>query len=434
MQRLYKFILLFLILCMMQKPELIFIPHSNNTFFGAIGLLCYLFGHDDRRRILSHITIRGNDFVRIVFPFVLVAVVAIVVNFSFDMRYVKYVVPLFFAFWASYLIAVVSYRAYGRFDIKIFMKYLLLAELIYLGISVLMFFSPSISALMTSLQKMDAIMMAAYERTSELRIVGFGANFFTSGILNGYILILLAFYIISNKFTYKKLMLLYLLYVIITVVGMMMARTALVGSGIGLAIIGLHLAKDPKALLRTIMLIILCIVAILFVLAKFFSDFAAQLQVLFSFAFEMFFNLSDSGSLSTGSTDTLMTMWDIIPKTFKSWVIGDARWDTATGYYKGTDVGYLRNIWYFGIVGMACLTYYYYKTLKIIFIERNPGFEKSRILGLILFAYVMILNVKGPADLFFYVIPLYFCSPAEEDPESAPADDSEEKKEVLTAI
>lgn len=410
MQRLYKFILLFLILCLMQKPELIFIPHSNNTFFGAIGLLSFLFGHTDRRRILSHISIRGNDFVRIVFPFVLVAVVAIVVNFSFDMRYVKYIVPIFFAFWASYLIAVVSYRAYGRFDLGIFIRYLLVAELIYLGISVLMFFSPSISALMTSLQKMDDIMMAAYERTGELRIVGFGANFFTSGILNGYILILLAFYIVSNQFSYRKQMLLYLIYIIITVVGMMMARTALVGSAIGLAIIGLHLVKDPKALLKTLLLILACVAVLLFILAKVFAEFGAQLQVLFAFAFEMFFNLSDTGTLSTGSTDTLMTMWDVVPHTFKSWVIGDAKWDTATGYYKGTDVGYLRNIWYFGIIGMACLTYYYYKTLKIIFIDRNPGFANSRMVGLVLFAYVMILNVKGPADLFFYVIPLYFCS------------------------
>lgn len=395
---------------MMQKPELIFIPQSNNTFFGAIGLLTFLFGHTDRRRILSHIDIRGKDFVRIYFPVALVAVVAIVVNFSFDLKYLKYIITIFFAFWASYLIAVVSYRAYGRYDIKIFIKYLLIAQMIYMAISVMMFFSPPFSALMTSLQKMDDIMMAAYERTGELRIVGFGANFFTSGILNGYILILLAFYIVSNEFSYKKLMLLYLLYVLITVVGMMMARTALVGSAIGLAIIGLHLVKDPKALLKTIMMIVLVIIAILFILVRFFSDFATQLETLFSFAFEMFFNLSESGSLSTGSTDTLMTMWDVIPNTFKSWVIGDARWDTATGYYKGTDVGYLRNIWYFGIVGMAALTYYYYKTLKIIFVDRNPGFANPRFLCLVLFAYVMILNAKGPADLFFYVIPLYFCT------------------------
>ena len=64
---------------------------------------------------------------------------------------------------------------------------------------------------------------------------------------------------------------------------------------------------------------------------------------------------------------------------------------------------------------MAALTYYYYKTLKIVFIDRNPGLPNSRMLGLILFAYVMILNMKGPADMFFYVIPLYFCSPVAEE-------------------
>ena len=162
---------------------------------------------------------------------------------------------------------------------------------------------------------------------------------------------------------------------------------------------------------------VLVIAAILFALVKLSEDFAEQLETLFEFAFEMFFNLAESGSLSTGSTDTLMTMYDAIPTTFKSWIIGDAKWDTATGYYKGTDVGYLRNIWYFGIVGMGTLLYYYYRTLKIIFVERNTGIERPWLLMLTLFAYVVILNFKGPADLFFYVIPLYFCSPLAESQE-----------------
>ena len=195
---------------------------------------------------------------------------------------------------------------------------------------------------------------------------------------------------------------------------MMMARTALVGAGIGIAIIGLNLVKDPKAMIKTILLILLVIAAILFALFKLSEEFAAQLQTLFEFAFEMFFNLSESGSMSTGSTDTLMTMYEAIPYTFKSWVIGDAKWDTAVGYYKQTDVGYLRNIWYFGIVGMAALIYYYYKTLKIIFIDRNTGFAKPRLVLLILMTYVLVLNLKGPADLFFYVIPFYFCTSQKE--------------------
>lgn len=410
----YKCILLFLVLCMIQKPEFFFVPSSNNTFFGMVGFMFFLFGHEDRRRILSNMNIWGTPWVQAIFPFVLCAVTAIMVNVSFDLRYVKYVITLFFAFWASYLIAVVSYRAYGKFDLGILVKYLLMAELIYMGISVMMFFSSSFSTLALSMLKMDAIMLDAVERTSGFRILGFGATFFTSGIMNGFILIILALYMVQNKFSTVKTACLYTLYILITVIGMMMARTALVGAGIGIAIIGLNLVKDPKAMIKTILLILLVIAAILFALFKLSEEFAAQLQTLFEFAFEMFFNLSESGSMSTGSTDTLMTMYEAIPYTFKSWVIGDAKWDTAVGYYKQTDVGYLRNIWYFGIVGMAALIYYYYKTLKIIFIDRNTGFAKPRLVLLILMTYVLVLNLKGPADLFFYVIPFYFCTSQKE--------------------
>ena len=38
---------------------------------------------------------------------------------------------------------------------------------------------------------------------------------------------------------------------------------------------------------------------------------------------------------------------------------------------------------------------------------------------LTLFAYVMVLNFKGPADLFFYVIPLYFITPSTSSEESS---------------
>lgn len=419
MQRIYKIILLFLVLCLIQKPEFFFIPSSNNTFFGMLGFMFFLFAQKDRKRILSNISITTSPLIRAVIPFVIVAVTAIMANMSFDLRYVKYIITLFFAFWASYLIAAVSYRAYGRFDIDIFIKYLLSAEMIYVVVSVLMFFNSNFSALALSFLKMDTIMEIAVERTSGLRILGFGATFFTSGIMNGFILILMAFYMVQNKnkFSSLKTILFYTIYILITVVGMMMARTALVGSAMGLAIIGLNLVKDPKALIRTVFMIVLVIAAILFALVKLSEDFAEQLETLFEFAFEMFFNLAESGSLSTGSTDTLMTMYDAIPTTFKSWIIGDAKWDTATGYYKGTDVGYLRSIWYFGIVGMGTLLYYYYRTLKIIFVERNTGIERPWLLMLTLFAYVVILNFKGPADLFFYVIPLYFCSPLAESQE-----------------
>lgn len=419
MQRIYKVILLFLVFCMMQKPEFFFIPSSNNTFFGMVGFMFFLFSPNDRRRILSNISIGTTPWVRAIMPFVIVAVTAIVVNMSFDLKYIKYIITLFFAFWASYLITVVAYRAYGKFELGIFIKYLLTAEIIYIFISVLMFFNSSFSDAALSLLKMDAIMEVAVERTSGLRILGFGATFFSSGILNGFVLILLAVYMSQNKFSTFKSTLLYTLYILITVVGMMMARTALVGSAIGLVIIGMNLIKDPKAMIKTILLIVLVIAVLIFALMRLSAEFAAQLETLFEFAFEMFFNLAESGSMSTSSTDTLMTMYDAIPTTFKSWIIGDAKWDTATGYYKGTDVGYLRNIWYFGVVGMGALIYFYYKTLKIIFIERNTGFEKPWLIMLTLFAYVIVLNFKGPADLFFYVIPLYFITPSTSSEESS---------------
>jgi len=75
----------------------------------------------------------------------------------------------------------------------------------------------------------------------------------------------------------------------------------------------------------------------------------------------------------------------------------------------GTDIGIFRNLFYFGILGSIFLYLYNWKTL-------NNSVRKNRVFGsiskyvvLTLFLYTMVLNFKGPTDLFYYILPYYFC-------------------------
>ena len=74
------------------------------------------------------------------------------------------------------------------------------------------------------------------------------------------------------------------------------------------------------------------------------------------------FSLAESGEWDVGSNEKLKGMY-VFPETFKTWLIGDGFFGATTSdpyyigkewksFYMDTDVGYLRFIFYFGILGL----------------------------------------------------------------------------------
>ena len=153
------------------------------------------------------------------------------------------------------------------------------------------------------------------------------------------------------------------------------------------------------------------LMAIGFIVIKINPDLMLEFEELFDFAFELVNNYQDTGELQSGTTDKLLSMWETLPDTLKTWLIGDARWTAADGrhYYMEVDVGYLRNLWYFGIIGTVIYLIYNLKTLKLI-LNRKCVFDAKvgKYAWIFLFIYTLILNTKGPIDLVFYIIPFLF--------------------------
>lgn len=95
--------------------------------------------------------------------------------------------------------------------------------------------------------------------------------------------------------------------------------------------------------------------------------FLAANQDAIKWAFELFLNMSN-GEIGSDSTDTLMYMLQILPDNLYTWLLGDGRAETVDGaFYMNTDSGYLRSIFYWGIMG-SCIYYFilyaYYKILR----------------------------------------------------------------------
>ena len=91
-----------------------------------------------------------------------------------------------------------------------------------------------------------------------------------------------------------------------------------------------------------------------------------QFRYFFRFAFEGFFSLVEKGQWQIDSTDRLATMV-VYPETLHTWILGDGYFEnsrndinylgdaTDKGFYMGTDIGYLRFIFYFGVPGMLLM-------------------------------------------------------------------------------
>lgn len=404
-----KFILFFYFFLMIYKPEFIFIYPSVNTFFGILGLGFYLTRRTYRYQIISNSKAYYKPLFISYLPVVFICLFSIVINASVELHYVKYFVSIVLYYFMAYLGAWGFYKVYSEVTPKILINYFVAAALLHVGISLAMFANSTINDLLLSLIRVSKGEADVMDITLGSRLQGFGATFYTSGLINGYILIILAFTMYVESFSFPKKMIYLVAYVIIFVVGIMIARTIMIGGAIGLLVILYSMLHSGKDLFKNILIILFSAIFLVFVGIKFISASGIDFEQLSQFGFEMFRMLAE-GETSSHSTDSMMNMYDVIPDNLKTWIIGDSQWVGKNGgYYKEVDIGYLRNIFYFGILGSLFFYLYNWVVLKRVVLQKNVFGNKSKIVFLTLIFYTVVLNFKGTVDLYYYILPYYFC-------------------------
>lgn len=133
------------------------------------------------------------------------------------------------------------------------------------------------------------------------------------------------------------------------------------------------------------------------------------------FAFEGFFSLVEKGRWETTSNEMLKNMY-VFPDNVKTWLIGDGYFDNPynldlyytgpnwAGFYKQTDVGYLRFVFYAGVFCMLAFIVYFFKVARVC-ICRFRGYA-------LLFLAILLLNYivwfKVSSDLF-PVFAIFLC-------------------------
>jgi hypothetical protein len=256
------------------------------------------------------------------------------------------------------------------------------------------------------------------------RLYGIGAGLDVAGSRFAAVLVMIAVMAQNlSKTRYEKYIWLYLIaFILISVVGNMIARTTTVGILVAVAYWFYSLVKndESRGKLRLWKYLILILVIFIPVIIYLYSvDYNFQNNI--RFAFEGFFSMAEKGYWETNSNNILKNMI-VFPDNFKTWVIGDGYIENPTGrdpyyvgpayggYYMGTDIGYLRFIFYFGMIGLSMFILYFYKVAKAC----TTRFPKYTTMFWLVLAINMIVWLKVSTDIFL-VFAIFLCISKEEN-------------------
>ena len=208
-----------------------------------------------------------------------------------------------------------------------------------------------------------------------------------------------------------------LAFLIITITGNMVARTTIVGTAIGLAYLLFYITSFKESISSATLkawlwLILETLVIVIIVVSLYNSN--SKFYERTRFAFEGFFSLVEEGHWQTSSNDRLATMY-VFPDNPETWLIGDGYFvnpaedlnylgEITDGYYKDTDVGYIRFIFFFGLLGLALFSSYIIYAGKNC-IRLNPG---NTFFFVILTSINFIIWLKVATDCFF-ILGLFIC-------------------------
>lgn len=257
------------------------------------------------------------------------------------------------------------------------------------------------------------------------RMYGIGAGLDVAGLRFSAVLCCIAFITsrIANT-TRKNYISIYLIcFVIIGLVGNMITRTTTVGVILAFAY-WIYALFRPDSRQENIYLwkwLAGVIVVALFIIVPLYNV-SPTFKANTRFAFEGFFSLVEKGRWEVRSNEILKNMY-VFPDNLKTWLMGDGYIENPTrtdpyytgevigGFYMGTDVGYLRFIFYFGIFGLLTFIYFFIELTK----DCMKRFPMQGSIFLLFLAVNLIGWFKVSTDIFLVFAPFLLINKDEND-------------------
>ena len=342
----------------------------------------------------------------------LVGLLSVTLNGTYDYNYSDYIIS--FIIWMSsafFAVSVIKWL-HGRLSISIVCNYLIVLCVLQCVSVLLIDTYPGVKSFALN-NFLDLAGIEAIERK-----YGFGPFLDVAGIRFGIVMLIIAHLLTKKSVTgsTKAITAYIIAFLFILVVGSIVGRTTSVGGGVGLAyLLWYNRASilSPKNRKFVFLFLMMAIAGVM--ISVYYYNNNAAFKENVRFAFEGFFNWWEKGEWQTTSTDRWQTMF-IWPDNMKTWVIGDGYFDgpsdtdpyyvgpTNTGFYKWTDVGYLRFIFYFGVVGLVLFSIYFCKVAATC-VSR---YKEHRALFLLILFFNFVVWFKVSTDVFL-IFALFLC-------------------------
>ena len=403
----------FLMLCTGVLTSLFFFPFEFKALPGlntkmamaAMGLVVLAVRLAKGNKAQFSRPIIGLSFSAMMISFI--GFVSVLFNNTQDYSYASYFMSMWVWLSAAYVVTVAIKSVHGRLSIPIVANYLIAVCLVQCVLALLIDNYPVMK------HYVDAYIEQGQDFLNQAnvrRLYGIGASLDVAGSRFAAVLILLA-YLLRQDSQGPYISYYLAAFFFLAVVGNMIARTTTVGLVLA-AVYWIYTFFDNKnyAPENNIKLWrwFICVVIIAVPLTLYLDQNSPFFHRQIRFAFEGFFSLFEEGEWVVASNEKLERMV-VFPDNLKTWIIGDGYFNnphysdpyyvgetTKYGYYMGTDVGYLRFIFYFGMLGLLAFSSFMIYAARIC-VHRFPA---DRILFLFFLLAGFVVWMKVSTDLF----------------------------------
>lgn len=339
----------------------------------------------------------------------LIGYTSVTINETPDYAYASYIVSMWVWLCAAYLL----YRVLTYIHLEVNISHVCYYVI---GVCVLQCVLAMLIDLYQPIQEFADGLMDNSFMIERKRLYGIGATLDTAGgrfSIAIFMIIYMVLYRISLSDLGSKPLLLGLVfaYVVLVVIGNMIARTTIIGIVVSLVYFLLVRKWAPPMKTQIVkkfvgLLVALCLLVVPLLVYCYNQDDKFQRQI--RFGFEGFFSLVEHRQWQVGSNEQLRNMI-VFPDNVKTWVIGDGYFNNPDvvdplyigedigGFYKGTDIGYLRFIFFFGVLGCGAFMFFMYRAC-ILCSFRIPK-DALLFVGILIINYIIWFKVA--TDMFF---------------------------------
>lgn len=336
--------------------------------------------------------------------------VSITVNNTPDTAYATYLVSMWVWLGGAYMLVSTIRQLHGHLSVILLVNYLIAVCVLQCVLALVIDSLPAVKTVVDTYIEQGQDFL---NQINVKRLYGIGASLDVAGSRFAAVLIMVAFVTATiEKTPLQRYLPLYLVcFFVIAIVGNMIARTTTVGLGLAVVcwLVTANISQVKEDVLSHsrlwgwLALILVIVIGVSVFLYNTNPDVAKKMR----FAFEGFFSLFEQGKWEVSSNDKLKTMY-VFPDNLKTWIIGDGYFSNPRdvdplfigkevgGYYMGTDVGYLRFIFYFGIVGLIAMMTFVYKAGAYCI----KNLTKYKLMFVLLLLANFIIWFKVSTDIF----------------------------------